>query len=67
MFRHQGSILREFITTKDQVQHVIQVLVALFSSLTLKTGDRGSTVVKVLCYKSEGRGSIPDGVTGIFY
>ena len=27
-------------------------------------GDRGGTVVKVLCYKSE---SIPDGVTGIFH
>ena len=28
-------------------------------------GDRGGTVVKVLCYKSEG--SIPDGVIGIFH
>ena len=27
--------------------------------------DRGSTVVKVLCYKSES--SIPDGVIGIFH
>ena len=32
------------------------------------TGDRGGTVVKVLCYKSEEvAGSIPDGVIGIFY
>ena len=29
-------------------------------------GDRGSTVVKVLCYKSEGRWSIPAGVSGFF-
>ena len=29
-------------------------------------GDRGGTVVKVLCYKSEGD-SIPDGVIGIFH
>ena len=28
------------------------------------TGDHGSTVVKVLCYKSEG--SIPAGVSGYF-
>jgi len=30
-------------------------------------GDRGGTVVKVLCYKSEGRCSIPDDVIGIFH
>jgi len=29
-------------------------------------GDRGSTVVKVLCYKSEGRWSIPASVSGFF-
>ena len=29
--------------------------------------DRGSTVVKVLCYKSEGRCSIPAGVSGLFF
>jgi hypothetical protein len=29
-------------------------------------GDSGSTVVKVLCYKSKVAGSIPDGVIGIF-
>ena len=29
-------------------------------------GDRGSTVVKALCYKSEGHGSIPDDVSGFF-
>jgi len=31
------------------------------------TGDRGSTVVKVLCYKRKVDGSIPDGVIGIFH
>ena len=28
----------------------------------LQDGDRGSTVVKVLCYKSKVAGSIPPGV-----
>jgi len=33
----------------------------------MQFGDRGSSVVKVLCYKSEGRfGSIPAGVSGFF-
>jgi len=31
----------------------------------VKAGDRGSIVVKVLCYKSEGRWF--DGVIGIFH
>jgi len=31
-----------------------------------REGDRGSTVVRVLCYKSEGRWSIPAGVSGFF-
>jgi hypothetical protein len=30
-------------------------------------GARGSSLVQALCYKSENAGSIPDGVTGIFY
>jgi hypothetical protein len=35
--------------------------------VSIPHGDRGSTVVKVLCYKSEGRWcSIPDGVIGFF-
>ena len=34
---------------------------------TLTHGDRGGTVVKVLCYKSEGRWLDPDGVIGIFH
>ena len=29
-------------------------------------GDRGSTVVKVLCYNSEVAGSLPAGVSGFF-
>jgi len=29
-------------------------------------GDYSSTVVKVLCYKSDGRRFIPAGVIGIF-
>ena len=34
--------------------------------LHVSSGDRGSTVVKVLCYKSECRCLIPAGVTGFF-
>jgi len=30
------------------------------------SGDRGSTVVKMLCYKSLGRWFTPPGVSGIF-
>jgi len=33
----------------------------------INKGDRGSTVVKVLCYKSEGRRFDPAGVIGIFH
>ena len=37
------------------------------ADLLLIIGDRGGTVVKVLCYKWEGRaGSIPAGVSGFF-
>ena len=39
----------------------------MYGQLTHNCGDRGSTVVKVLCYKSEGRWLIPDGVTGVFH
>ena len=34
--------------------------------LSYRDGDRGSTVVKLLCYKSEVAGSIPAGVSGFF-
>jgi len=33
----------------------------------MKTGDRGSTVVKVLCYKSEGRWFDPGWCQWIFH
>jgi len=32
-----------------------ETAVIWFSGTTIVSGDRGSTVVKVLCYKSEGR------------
>ena len=35
--------------------------------ICFKLGDRGGTVFKVLCYKSEGRWFIPVGVFGIFH
>jgi len=38
----------------------------VFYRASSNVGDRGSTVVKALRYKSEGRCSIPDGVIGIF-
>ena len=41
-----GFIIREYI-------HMYRHFVKIYSSAGL-TGDRGSTMVKVLCYKSEG-------------
>jgi hypothetical protein len=38
----------------------------MFCTFTLGTAE-GGAVVKVLRYKSEVAGSIPDGVTGIFH
>jgi hypothetical protein len=38
----------------------------MFNFVHKATADSG-TVVKVLCYKSEGRWLIPDGVIGIFH
>jgi len=35
-------------------------------TLTNESGARGGVVVKALRYKPAGRGSIPDGVIGIF-
>jgi len=42
-------------------------ILVLFMTGHLVCEDRGSTVVKVLRYKSEVAGSIPDGVFGIFH
>jgi len=39
----------------------------IFGGLPYCSGVRGCTVFKVLCYKSEGRWSIPEGVIGIFH
>ena len=39
----------------------------LISLLFLVCEERGSTMVKVLCYKLEVAGSIPDSVIGIFH
>jgi len=37
------------------------------SETVFSTGDRGGTVVKVLCLNRKVVGSIPDGVIGIFH
>jgi hypothetical protein len=44
----------------------VYTMFKMFSTCICWMGDRGSTVVKVLCYKSEGRFSIPAGVIGFF-
>jgi len=44
-----------------------KLYILIFVSLLLCFGDRCSTVVKVRCYKSEGAGSIPAGVSGFFF
>jgi hypothetical protein len=41
------------------------LMVLIFYLIANEIGDRGSTVVKVMRYKSEG--SIPDGVIAIFH
>ena len=62
-FRQQ-NLRKQFWSQWYQVQSF------LHSTLTLQWGDRGSTMVKVLCYKSEGRWfekkKIPAGVSGFF-
>ena len=45
-----GSLL----TAVSQVNRPIVVFRKYLRHVPLKRGDRGSTVVKVLCYKSEG-------------
>ena len=52
--RHRGHMTRAIFC------------VAGLMTLTSPNGNRGGTVVKVLCYKSVA-GSIPDGVIGIFH
>jgi len=42
-------------TSARHIQGQINPTPPLNTPVTLKPGDRGSTVVKVLCYKSEGR------------
>ena len=65
--RHVQKKLTSPIKTVGQLQG-FSVFVTVFLPLILVTGDRGSTAVKVLCYKSEGiASSIPPSVTGIFH
>ena len=42
-------------------------LTLLFHYILLKMGNRGSTVVKMLCYKSEGRWFDPSCYQWIFH
>jgi hypothetical protein len=54
--RYRGSYISTdcmFIFSVEYFENVVLVLV---------NGARGSVVVKVLCYKPEGRGSIPNEV-----
>jgi len=44
-----------------------QSITTLFCSHLIYIGDRGSTVVKVLCYKSEGRWFDPSWCQRIFH
>jgi hypothetical protein len=41
--------------------------VAVYAGLSGRAGAHGGAVVETLRYKPEGRGSIPDGVIGIFH
>jgi len=49
----------------NKIKKMVVCVNALFPIIYSLKGDRGGTVVKVLCYKSEG--SIPAGVIGIFH
>jgi hypothetical protein len=55
------------VTTLDTDNVKRRVICWQFSTILLAGGDRGGTVVKVLCYKSEGRWFDSDGVIGIFH
>jgi len=45
----------KFFKIKLSLIFVLKWFVNIYISLVLILGDRGSTVVNVLCYKSEGR------------
>ena len=57
---------RDPVRTKIVVDNKIIEQVNLFNSLG-NIGDRGSTVVRVLCYKSEGRWFDPSWCHWIFH
>ena len=50
----QGINLKAFKTLTILPTSIIYIF-QTFTVVTVKFGDRGGTVVKVLCYKSEGR------------
>jgi hypothetical protein len=56
--KHEGKAL--LVRHRYRWEHDIKMVLK-------ERGDRGSTVVKVLRYKSKVAGSIPDGVIGIFH
>jgi hypothetical protein len=43
------------------------IIFSFYNNTVNSTGARGVVVVKALRYKPAGRGSIPDGVIGIFH
>jgi len=58
-------LIREVLTCNCLISVSDVSISEHFKGSTIHFGDRGSTVVRVLCYKSEG--PIPDGVIGIFH
>ena len=61
------GVIYEFCDNRRSVTHTLRRGVNEFISVLLHYGDRGGTVVKVLCCKPEGRWLIPDSVIGIFH
>ena len=55
------------VFTFDSFNHKLISNLRILILYTSTSAHRSSTVVKVLCYKLEVAGSIPDGIIGIFH
>ena len=63
------AVLMKYVLINSQVHFEMTIWynVCLLNKIFINSGDRGGTVVKVLCYKSEGRWSDPSWCRWIFH